>query len=143
LREIPKLTEAVVRSEIRGNPSYDLSKTGAADAARSGAQSVKGAARDASSSAKRTARKARKVPGVAQVEGQVKGALASEGDLAITGYGKLTAAEIVEKLAHLSQVDLAVIGFKIGRTPQAVRDQASRQGVSLKPTNRSPHSPRR
>src|SRR6266851_8727271 len=32
LREIPTLTEAVVRSEIRGNPSYDVSKTGAADA---------------------------------------------------------------------------------------------------------------
>ena len=49
------------------------------------------------------------MPGVAQAEGQVKGALASEGDLAIAGYGKLTAAEIVEKLAHLSQVDLAKI----------------------------------
>ena len=109
LREIPKLTEAVVRSEIRGNASYDISKTGAADAAHSASESVKGAARDATSSAKRTARKARKVPGVAQAEGQVKGALASEGDLAITGYGKLTAAEIVEKLAHLSQVDLAKV----------------------------------
>jgi ferritin-like metal-binding protein YciE len=109
LREIPKLTEAVVRSEVRGKPSYDVSETGAADAARSASESVKGAARDATSSAKRTARKARKVPGVAQAEGQVKGALASEGDLAITGYGKLTAAEIVEKLAHLSQVDLAKV----------------------------------
>ena len=109
LREIPKLTEAVVRSEIRGNPSYDVRETGAADAARSASNSVKGAARDARSSAKRTARKARKVPGVAQAEGQVKGVLASEGDLAISGYGKLTAAEIVEKLAHLSQVDLAKI----------------------------------
>jgi hypothetical protein len=49
------------------------------------------------------------VPGVAQAEGQVKGALATEGDLAITGYGKLTAAEIVEKLPHLSQVDLAKV----------------------------------
>ncbi len=109
LREIPKLTEAVVRAEIRGNPSYDISKTGAADAARSASKGVKEAARGATSRAKRTARKARKVPGVAQAEGQVKGALASEGDLAITGYGKLTAAEIVEKLAHLSQVDLAKI----------------------------------
>ena len=109
LSEIPKLTEAVVRSEIRGNASYDISKTGAADAAHSASESVKEAARDATSSAKRTARKARKVPGVAQAEGQVKGALASEGDLAITGYGKLTAAEIVEKLAHLSQVDLAKV----------------------------------
>src|ERR1700730_16240453 len=109
LREIPKLTEAVVRSEIRGNGSYDISKTGAADAARSASESVKEAARDATSGARRTARKARKVPGVAQAEGQVKGALASEGDLAITAYAKLTAAEIVEKLAHLSQVDLAKI----------------------------------
>jgi ferritin-like metal-binding protein YciE len=58
LKEIPKLTDAVVRSEIRGNPSYDISKTGAADAARSVSESVKGAARDATSSAKRTARKA-------------------------------------------------------------------------------------
>jgi uncharacterized protein (DUF433 family) len=49
------------------------------------------------------------VPGVAQAEGQIKGTLAAEGDLAITGYRKLTAAEIVEKLPHLSQVDLAKI----------------------------------
>jgi ferritin-like metal-binding protein YciE len=109
LKEIPKLTEAVVRSEIHGNPSYAISKTGAADAARSASESVKGAARDATSGAKRTARKARKVPGVAQAEGQVMGAIASEGDLAITGYGELTAAEIVGKLAHLSQVDLAKV----------------------------------
>ena len=109
LREIPKLTEAVVRAEIRGNASYDISKTGAADAARSASETVKEAARDTTSSARRTARQARKVPGVARAEGQVKGALASEGDLAITGYGKLTAAEIVEKLAHLSQVDLAKV----------------------------------
>ncbi len=109
LSEIPKLTEAMVRSEIRGNPSYDISETGAADAARSASESVKKTARDATSSARRTARKARKVPGVAHAEGQVKGALASEGDLAITGYGKLTAAEIVEKLANLSQIDLAKV----------------------------------
>src|SRR6202044_2156142 len=31
LEEIPTLTEAVVRSEIRGNGSYDITKTGAAD----------------------------------------------------------------------------------------------------------------
>jgi ferritin-like metal-binding protein YciE len=109
LREIPKLTEAVVRAEIRGNPSYDIGKTGAAEAARSVAGNVKLTASDASSKAKRAARKAREVPGVAQAEGQLKGALASEGDLAIAGYGKLTAAVIVEKLPHLSQIDLAKI----------------------------------
>ena len=73
LREIPKLTEAVVRSEIRGNPSYDISKTGAADAVSSASKSVKGTARDVTSSAKRTARKARKVPGVAQGRGSGQG----------------------------------------------------------------------
>src|SRR5215212_6635456 len=34
LREIPKLTDAVVRAEVKGNPSYDLTTTGAADAVR-------------------------------------------------------------------------------------------------------------
>ena len=109
LREIPRLTEAVVRAEIRGNPSYDISETGAADAARSGSRRVKETARDVAATAKRAARKARKVPGVAQAEGQVKGALASEGDLPIAGYGKLTAAEIVAKLGDLSQIDLAKV----------------------------------
>jgi ferritin-like metal-binding protein YciE len=109
LQEIPKLTEAVVRSEIRGNGSYDITKTGAADAARSAGEKINETAHEASSSAKRSARKARKLPGVAQAEGQVKGALASEADLAIAGYGKLTAGEIIEKLSDVSQVDLAKI----------------------------------
>jgi len=109
LKEIPKLTDAVVRAEIRGKPSYDVSETGAADAARSASEGVKRGARAATSRARGTARKARKVPGVARAEGEVKGVLASEGDLAISGYGKLTAAEIVEKLPHLSQVDLAKV----------------------------------
>ena len=33
LREIPKLTDAVVGAEVEGNPSYDVTTTGAADAA--------------------------------------------------------------------------------------------------------------
>ena len=49
------------------------------------------------------------MPGVAQVEGQIKGAVASEGDLAIARYDSLTADEIVGKLAELSQIDLAKI----------------------------------
>jgi len=36
-----------------------------------------------------------------------------------------------------------VIGFKIGRTPDAIYSQAARQGVSLNPPNQSPRSPRR
>ena len=58
---------------------------------------------------KRTARQARKVPGVAQAEGQIKGAVASEEDLAIARYDSLTAEEIVSKLPELSQIDLAKV----------------------------------
>jgi len=32
-----------------------------------------------------------------------------------------------------------VAGLKLGRTPDAVQAQASRLGVSLKPTNKSPY----
>jgi hypothetical protein len=46
---------------------------------------------------------------VARVEGEVKGALASEEDLPIASYGELTAAEIVDRLPDLSQIDLAKI----------------------------------
>ncbi len=98
MRELPKLTAAVVGADIEDDPSYDITKTGAADAARKTA-----------TKAKRTARQARKVPGVAQVEGQVKGAVASQSDLAIAGYDKLTADQIVAKLSELSQIDLAKV----------------------------------
>ena len=56
-----------------------------------------------------TARQARKVPGVAQAEGQVKGAVASESDLAIARYDSLTADEITGRLTELSQIDLAKV----------------------------------
>ena len=109
LREIPKLTEAVVRAEVEGLPSYDASKTGAADAARGAGEAAKQTAGSGAAGAKRTARKARKVPGVAQAEGQVKGAVASADDLAIARYDKLTAEEIGDKLTELSQIDLAKV----------------------------------
>ena len=98
LREIPKLTEAVMRADVKGKGSYDLSTTGAADTARK-----------AAGKAKSTARQARKVPGVAAAEGQIKGAVASESDLAIARYDALSAEEITGRLSGLSQVDLAKI----------------------------------
>ncbi len=33
-----------------------------------------------------------------------------------------------------------VMGLKLGRTEDAVRSQAHKQGVSLKPTNQSPYN---
>ena len=119
LRELPKLARAVVRSEVDGDPSYDITETGAADAVRETAAASKRATRSAKASAKRTARQTRKVPGVARAEGQAKGALASEGDLAIAGYDKLTAEEIV------------------GQAGRAVADRP-RQGQGLRAQERRP-----
>jgi ferritin-like metal-binding protein YciE len=109
LRQIPKLTGAVVGAEIEGDPSYDITKTGAADGARATGKAVASSARKTAAKTKRTARQARKVPGVAQAEGQVKGAVASPSDLPIARYDKLTADEIVAKLSELSQIDLAKV----------------------------------
>jgi hypothetical protein len=36
-----------------------------------------------------------------------------------------------------------VIGLKLGRTEDAVRNKASENGISLKPTNQSPYSRRK
>jgi ferritin-like metal-binding protein YciE len=109
-REIPSLADAVVRAEVDGDPQYHLGETGAADAVREVAEATKGTARKTASRAKRTAtRQARRVPGAADAEGLVKGAVASEDDLPIPGYGSLTVDEVVQKLPSLSQVQLATI----------------------------------
>jgi len=109
VREIPKLTEAVLRADVKGEPSYDVTSTGAADAVRAAGAAPKHAAHETTAATERTARQARKVPGVARAEGQIKGAVASEDDLAIARYDTLTADEITSNLAALSQIDLAKI----------------------------------
>jgi len=109
LKEIPKLTSAVYRADVKGNSSYDVTKTGAADAVREASNAAKQTTRKAVSTAKRTSRQARKVPGVAQAEGQIKGAVASEQDLPIKNYDSLTADDITAKLGDLSQIDLAKV----------------------------------
>ena len=109
LREILKLTDAVVRAEVKGDSSYDVTTTGAADALREAGEVARSKTTETAASARRTARQARKVPGVARAEGQIKGAVASEEDLAIARYDTLTADEITAKLPELSQIDLAKI----------------------------------
>jgi len=99
----------VVGADVKDDPSYELTTTGAADATRATGKAAAKTARKTGAKAKRSTRQARKVPGVAQAEGQVKGAVASRSDLAIAGYDKLTAEEIVSKLAELSQIELAKI----------------------------------
>jgi len=55
-----------------------------------------------------------------------------------------TDAEI-QQLKHLAQgnTPTRVIGIKIGRTPAAVSQKASAEGISLKPTNQSPYNRRK
>lgn len=107
--ELPALTKAVAAADLKGNGSYDIAKTGAADAARDAVEETKQTARDVGDSAKRGARQARRVPGAAQAEGAAKGAVASEEDLPIADYDSLNADDILERLPGLSQVDLAKI----------------------------------
>ena len=109
LKEIPRLTDAVARAEFDGDGSYDVTETGAADAVREVGKTANRTARRGAGQAKRTARQARKVPGVARAEGTAKGAVASASDLAIANYDSLSADEIQAKLADLSQVDLAKV----------------------------------
>jgi ferritin-like metal-binding protein YciE len=109
LKEIPRLSDAVARAEFHGEDSYDVTDTGAADAVREAGGAAKRTGRKSAGQAKRTARQARKMPGVARAEGAVKGAAASESDLAISNYHSLSADELQDKLAELSQIELAKV----------------------------------
>lgn len=110
---VTNLVDDVVRSELKGEPVYEVSKTGAAEAVRRAGEKVeettKVAAKKTGSQARGTARQARKVPGVARAEGELKGAIASEQDLAIANYDSLNVDEVVGRLSELSQIDLAKI----------------------------------
>lgn len=53
---------------------------------------------------------ARKIPGVAAIEGALTGAVASEQDLPIADYDKQTAQDIAAKLNGFSQRELRMIG---------------------------------
>jgi len=115
LGEIPQLTGKVVAADVRGNGSFDVAKTGAGEAVAEAVDSAKDAAATATTKAKKTVRTARKVPGVAQAEGAVKGAVASADDLPIAGYDDRTADEIVKRLPQLSQIDLAKVAAYEGK----------------------------
>jgi ferritin-like metal-binding protein YciE len=109
LKEIPDLTDAVARAEFEGQDSYDVTETGAADTLSEVGARAKRTARRGAGQAKRTSRQARKLPGAARAEGTVKGAIASEADLAIPNYDSLSADEVQDKLPGLSQIELAKV----------------------------------
>jgi ferritin-like metal-binding protein YciE len=106
LREIPQLTDAVASDD-----GFDLATTGAGETVRKAASA--------------TNRAARKVPGVTQAEGEIKGAVSNEGDLPIDRYDALSAGEIVKRLPELSQLELAQIDAyeRRGRKRSTVLDR--------------------
>jgi hypothetical protein len=57
----------------------------------------------------RSARQARRVPGVEEAEGQVRGTAAREEDLPVANYDELNANEVNRRLARLSKPDLRKI----------------------------------
>jgi ferritin-like metal-binding protein YciE len=56
LEELPALTDAVYGADVDDDPSYDVTKTGAADAARAAADTATEAAEDAADAATKTAK---------------------------------------------------------------------------------------
>ena len=108
--ELPKLARAVVRSEVDGKPSYDIAKTGAADAVRETATVAKRAARSSTPATRRPARQTRRAPSAAQAAPPRRSAATTGAtDLPINGYEDLTAEEIGGKLRELSQTELAKV----------------------------------
>lgn len=59
--------------------------------------------------------------------------------------GKTWTDAEVRKLADLARgnTPTRVVSLKLGRTPAAVTQRASQEGISLKPTNQSPYNRRR
>lgn len=54
-----------------------------------------------------------------------------------------TRADVVQlKTLAKQNTPTRVIGLKLGRTVNSVRSKAANEGVSLKPTNQSPHNRR-
>jgi ferritin-like metal-binding protein YciE len=87
LEEIPKLTDAVVGAEVNGDGSYDIKRTGAADAARAAKRKTPSRSRGSST------------------RSRSRSSSRSSSNVPIARYDDLTADEIVSRLAKLSESD--------------------------------------
>lgn len=104
--EIPELTDAVVRAELEGHQSDQMTETVAADATRKVAPRRRKTARQTQAQAKRSARNA---SGGTPVERQRRPSVASQERLPIARYRSLSAEEIVSELSELSESDLGTV----------------------------------
>jgi hypothetical protein len=59
-------------------------------------------------------------------------------------HGKEWTGADLARLSNLAagNTPTRLIGFKLGRTEDAVRTRASEEGISLKPTNQAPYNRR-
>jgi ferritin-like metal-binding protein YciE len=122
MSEIPRLTDAVVSAEIEGHPSYETSKTAAAEVTRKVARQPRKTARKTPARATSTARQSRRASGAARVETRRTRSGASEERLPIQRYRSLSAEEIVSKLSELSEIEL-------GKVDSYERKNKNRQAV--------------
>jgi ferritin-like metal-binding protein YciE len=88
LREIPKLTDAVTRADIKDEPSSDATAVGAADSVREAVKAPKRATRDKTATTKRNGGRARKAP-VDQEQRLRASAAAGDGEAAFTLWERL------------------------------------------------------
>jgi hypothetical protein len=77
------------------------------------AEALPAAARDVGQRARGAAgaahRQTRRVPGAETAEGEIKGAVASNGQLPIANYDKLNAKDVEKRLTRLSKTDLGKV----------------------------------
>ena len=62
-----------------------------------------------------------------------------------TNHGKPWTGQQVRDLKKLAgeNTPTRVMGLKLGRTEESIRSEASKEGVSLKPTNQAPYNRRK
>ncbi len=107
--EIPKLTDAVVRAEIDGHPSYGMTETAAADVTRKVTRRPSKPARQTQARARRPSGQARKAPGGTHVARRQARSGAARERLPIPRYRSLSPEEIVSELSGLSEGDLGKV----------------------------------
>jgi len=62
-----------------------------------------------------------------------------------SNHGKQWTSQDIKQLKQLARENTPtrVMGIKLSRTPEAVQSEASKEGISLKPTNQSPYNRRK
>jgi ferritin-like metal-binding protein YciE len=106
MSEIPRLTDAVLSAEIEGHPSYEASKTAAAEVTRKVARQPRKTARTTPARATTATRQSRRASAPARVETQGRRSAASAEPPPLKGYRSLSTEEIVSKLSELSDSEL-------------------------------------